>query len=172
MKTKALYLAMLFLLILKPGFSQEKSKKELKEEKKIETQKQVEAMINAKEFRFVGRTALPTGMRSVNLSSNPNYMKFQPEMIESEMPFFGKAYSAVGYGNDTGVKFKGKPEKFEVVKKSKAFEIEAEVKGSGDNFRISLSVGFEGSASLSITSNKRSTITYQGDIFPLEEKQK
>jgi len=171
MKTKALFLTILFALVFLPGKSQEKSKKELKEEKKIEKQKQVESMMNSKEFRFVGKTALPSGMRSVNLTSNPNYMKFQPEMIVSEMPFFGKAYGAVGYGNDTGVKFKGKPEKFEVVKKSKTFEIEAEVKGTGDNFRISLSVGLEGSASLSITSNNRSTITYQGDIFPLEEKQ-
>jgi hypothetical protein len=170
MKTKVFYLFVAFTLIILPVAGQEKSKKELKEEKKLEKQKQVEAMINAKEFRFVGRTALPTGMRSVNLSSNPNYMKFQPEMIESEMPFFGKAYSAVGYGNDTGVKFKGKPEKFDVEKTSKAFEIEAEVKSTSDNFRISLTVGLEGSASLSITSNNRSTISYQGDIFPLEEK--
>ncbi len=170
MKVKALYLAALFLILLAPAFSQEKSKKELKEEKKLATQKKVEALIDAKEFRFVGRTALPTGMRSVNLSSNPNYMKFQPEMIESEMPFFGRAYSAVGYGNDTGVKFKGKPEKFEVVKKSKNFEIEAEVRGTSDNFRISLTVGLEGNASLSITSSSRSTITYQGDIFPLDEQ--
>jgi hypothetical protein len=170
MKTKTLFLTILLALVFLPGKSQEKSKKELKEEKKLEKMKQVESMMNTKEFRFVGKTALPSGMRSVNLSSNPNYMKFQPEMIVSEMPFFGKAYGAVGYGNDTGVKFKGKPEKYDVVKTSKNFEIEAEVKGTSDTFRVSVTVGFEGNASLSITSNSRSTITYQGDIFPLEEQ--
>jgi hypothetical protein len=170
MKNKTICMMVFFAMIFTTGFSQEKSKKELKEERKLEKQKQVEDMINAREFRFVGRTALPTGMRSVNLSSNYNYMNFQPELIVSEMPFFGKAYSAVGYGTDTGVKFKGKPEKFDIIKKSKNFEIEAEVRGNSENFRISLTIGFEGNATLTIISNSRSTISYQGDIFPLETK--
>ena len=89
-------------------------------------------------------------------------------MIESEMPFFGKAYSGIGYGGDTGVKFKGKPEEFTVVKKAKNYQIDAVVKGTADNFRISLSVGFEGSATLSIISNNRSTISYQGEISPAQ----
>jgi hypothetical protein len=168
MKGRAFALAFVFLAAGIISFGQEKTKKELKAEKKLEARKQVEALVTSKQFKFVGRTALPTGMRSVNLSSNPNFMKFSPELIESEMPFFGRAYSATGYGTDTGVRFKGKPEKFDIEKKEKTFEIEAEVKSTSDNFRISLSVGVEGGASLSITSNSRSTITYQGDIYPLD----
>ena len=169
MKTKISLFLVLMSLIMTSAFPQEKSKKELKEEQKLEKQKQVETMVNDTVFVFVGKTALPTGMSSVNLSSNPNYMKFQPEMIESEMPFFGKAYSGIGYGGDTGVKFKGKPEEFTVVKKAKNYQIDAVVKGTADNFRISLSVGFEGSATLSIISNNRSTISYQGEISPLKK---
>jgi hypothetical protein len=169
MKTKLSLLIVVIFLTMNSGFSQEKTKKELKEERKLEKQKQTEAMINAKEFVFVARTANPTGMRSVNLTTNPNFVKFQPEMIESEMPFFGRSYGAIGYGGDTGLKFKGKPEEFTIVKEKKNYQVDAVVNGTTDKYRLSLSVGFEGSASLSITSNNRSTISYQGEISAPEK---
>jgi hypothetical protein len=172
MKTKISLLLVLMSLIMATGYSQEKTKKEIKAEKKLELQKQVEAMVNAKEFVFVARTALPSGMRSVNLATNPNYVKYHPELIESEMPFFGRAYSGVGYGSDTGLRFKGKPAEYTIVKNKKNFQIDATVEGTSDRFRLSLLVGFEGGSSLSITSNSRSTISYQGEISAPEKEEK
>jgi hypothetical protein len=169
MKTRVSLLVIILLLAKTTSFAQERTKKELREEKKLAKQKQTEAMLNAKEFVFIGKTALPSGMRSVDLTTNRNYVKFQPDLIDSDMPFFGKAYSAVGYGSDTGLKFKGKPEKFTVEKKTKNFQIDVVVKGENDNFTLSLSVGLEGNASLSITSNNRSTISYQGEVSAPEK---
>jgi len=91
-------------------------------------------------------------------------------MVESEMPFFGTAYSGASvYGRETGMKFKGKPDEFKVEKKSKNFQIDVVVKDQNDTYRISISGGFEGSASLTIISNNRSPITYQGDITALKK---
>lgn len=87
MKTKISILAIIFAITMSAGFAQEKSKKELKEEKKIERQKQIDSLVNAKTFDFVGRTAMPTGYKSVNLTTNTNYVKFQPALIDSYMPF-------------------------------------------------------------------------------------
>lgn len=172
MKTKILSLLVLFSIVFTSGFAQEKTKKELKAERLLEKQKLTEALINARDFVFVGHRALPTGMRSVDLISNPNFVKFQPEMIESEMPFFGRAYSGVGYGGDSGLRFKGKPEEFTVVKNKKDYQIDVVVNGTTDKFTLYLSVGFDGSASLSISSNSRSSISYQGEISApkVEEK--
>lgn len=169
---KAISLALLFILTLMftPVFAQKKSKKEIKEEKKLEKQKQVEELINSKTFEFVGRTAMPTGYKTVNLTTNTNYVKFQPELIDSYMPFYGRAYSGVGYGNDEGLKFTGKPEEFTITRGKKNYQVSATVKGEKDTFRLSLSVGFEGSASLTITSNNRSAISYSGEIKALEKK--
>ena len=105
----------------------------------------------------------------MNLTTNTNYVKFQPDLIDSYMPYYGKAYSGIGYGGDTGLKFKDKPEVFDVVKKKKAYQIDVTVKTSNDLFRLSLSVGFEGSTSLSVISNNRSTISYQGEISAPEK---
>ena len=166
MKTRFAFLLLVIFMSSLTSFSQEKTKKELKAEKKLEQQKIISGLMDSREFKFVGRTALPTGMKSVNLSSNPNFMKFSPDLIESQMPFFGRAYSAIGYGGDTGLKFKAKPEKFDIVRKTKTYEVEAEVRGETDNFKISLSVGFEGNSTLTVISGNRSTISYHGEVFP------
>jgi len=56
----------------------------------------------------------------------------------------------------------------EIIKTAKAYEIKAEVRNSSDNFNILLIVGLEGGASLTLTSNRRSSISYRGHIFPPE----
>jgi hypothetical protein len=164
METKILTLALFFSLTMANGFSQDKPRELSKEEQKLEKQKQIEAIVNAREFVFVARMANPTGMRSVNLASNPNFMKFSPDLIESEMPFYGKAYSSIGYGSDAGMKFKEKPDEFTVEKSKKEFDIKVVVKGETDNYKIYLSVGFEGNTMISINCNNRSSISYRGEI--------
>lgn len=172
MKTKYLSSLFIFLSIATSLFAQEKSKKELKEEEKLQKQTQIEALINSKDFIFVARYALPMGSRQVDLTTNPNYIKFNPDLMDGYMPFFGTATSGIGLGGDNTIKFKDKPESFSIEKKKKNFQIDAKVKGENDIYRISLSVGFEGSSSLSIISNNRSTISYQGEIKASWEKGK
>jgi len=171
MNAKISIVVIILTLLMSSGFAQEKSKKQLKEEKKIQQQKQIDSLVNAKTFDFVGRTAMPTGYKTMNLTTTTNYVKFQPELIDSYMPFYGRAYSGVGYGGDSGLKFTGKPEEFTVTKGKKNFQVNATVKGGSDTFRLSLSVSFEGSASLTITSNNRSAISYSGEIKAPEIKE-
>ncbi len=163
MSRKISILAIIFSIILNPLFSQEKSKRALKEEKKIEKQQQVEALVNSKEFTFIAKKAQPQGSRSIDLSTNQGTVKFHPEMVESDMPFFGRAYSGAGYGGDSGMKFKGNPDEFTVVKKKNNYQVSAVVKGERDTYKLFLSISISGSASLSISSNNRSYIG-----FPVE----
>lgn len=154
-------------------YSQEKSKSETKENRKLEQQKQVTDLINGKEFVFVAQTAYPTGSKSVSLSGNPNFVKFHPEMIEGSMPFFGRAYGSIGYGSDPGLKFSNKPEEFTVAEKKKNYQVNASVRNGNDLYKLSMTVSFDGSANLSVISPNRSTISYQGGISPVvkpEEK--
>ena len=168
MKTKISILVILFSILLAPAYSQEKSKKQIKEEESLQKQMQIETLVNSKDFVFIAKYALPMGASQVDLTSNPNYVKFNPDLMDGYMPFFGTATSAIGLGGDNTIKFKDKPETFNIEKKKKNFQIEAKVKGENDIYRLSLSVSFEGSTSLSIISNNRGTISYQGQIFPPE----
>jgi hypothetical protein len=156
MKTKILLSIVLSILMI-PAFSQEKTDQPGKKE-------QIEMLVNSREFVFHARRAMPSHGSSIDLISNPNYVKFKPDFIEGSMPFFGRAYSGVGYGDEGGLRFSGQPEQFNVEKTKKNYEITATVKGESDNYRLSLSVAPEGSASLVIISNNRESISYIGEI--------
>ena len=169
MKSRYFLVVLLLSIVMTTSFSQDKTTGEQKNESKLEKRGLVEMMINAREFVFVPRIALPTGMRPVNLQGNQYGIKFQPYFIDSYMPFFGRAYSAVGYGNDTGLSFKGKPEKFEIEKNRNTFQVDAVVKGGTDSYKLFLTVGLEGNASLSVSSDNRSTISFQGEISAPEK---
>ena len=163
------YALLLIILSCFPAlvFPQEKTSKELKAERELELQKQTEILVNSKDFVFVGSMAYPQGGRSVNLSTRPNAVKYHPELIESDMPYFGRVYSGAGYGgSDGGLNFSGKPDEFTITTKKKGFLIVAAVKGEGDSYRLTLDVGFDGNAMLTVVCNNRSTISYNGNILP------
>jgi len=171
MTIKSVCLVIILVLIPVSLLSQEKSKKELKEERKLEQQKKTEALVNSKTFVFTGSMAHPQGGRSVNLTTTPNFMKFSPDLIESDMPFYGRAYSGAGYGGPTGINFKGKPDEFTIEKTSKGYFIQASVKSDNDSYKISLTIGAEGNSSLSVSSVNRSSMSYSGNISSPEESE-
>jgi len=166
---------LLFSLITTIGFTQEKSKKELrkeqKEKEKIQKEKQIEALIDAKAFVFNANRALPSGARSIDLTGDNYFVKFESDLIESILPFFGRAFGGAGYGNNNGMRFKGIPKSFTVDKAKKNYKIEAVVIDNNDTYNLTLTVSFQGSASLFIASNNRSTISYQGKLEPIEKKE-
>lgn len=170
MKTKISLLIIFLSMILTAGYAQEKSKKQLRQERKIEKEKEIKALIDAKEFVFIGNSAFPQGFRTIDLTTNPNFVEFKKDTINSEMPFFGRGFSNIGYGNDRGLHFKGSPKEYSIEKNKKGYHIKVVVKGTNDEYRLFLSVASEGSAMLSISSNNRSPISYDGDIRPLEKK--
>jgi hypothetical protein len=174
MKTKVLALFILVVIGSLSVIAQETDKKAAKEAKKLEKENQVKAMLDAKEFVFVAQRALPQGYKTVDLTTNPNFVKFHPDLIESSMPYYGRAYSGVGYGGDAGLKFEGKPDEFTIEKGKKSYEVKAKVKSTNDSYTLSLSVFPDGSANMNISSNNRSTISYNGEINapePAKEKE-
>ena len=167
MKGKIMHLVLLLLIGTIPVAAQKSDRKAEKERKRVEKEKEITALIDSKTFEFRATRAIPTGYKSVDLTTNPNFVKFSNDLIVSEMPFYGRAYS-VSYGGDSGLKFEGKPEIYTVEKKKKNYEIEAKVKDKNDYFTINLTVSSEGSSTMSISSNNRTSISYNGEIFAPE----
>jgi len=175
MKSKLSVCLVVFALIIHTGFSQEKSKSELrkdqKEKEKLEKEKRTEALIESKTFVFVAKRAIPSGARSIDLTGDNYSVTFQTDLIESILPFFGRAFAGAGYGNDNGMRFKGEPKTFTINKGKKNYDIEAVVSDTNETYNLTLTVSFQGSASLFITSNNRSSISYQGSIEPIEKEE-
>jgi hypothetical protein len=170
MNSKISVLIVAFLFVSFFSNAQEKTKKEIKQEKKLALQKEVEKLVNSKEFVFIATMAIPAGYRSVSLDVNSNFVKFHPDHIESYMPYYGRTYNAGASMNDPGLKFEGKPTEYTLETTKKEHRIKAVVKGPADNYTISLIVSFDASSSLSITSNNRSSISYNGQIYPYPDQ--
>jgi len=167
MKTEITPLVLLMLVMTLDSMAQTADRKSEKEKSRIAKEKEVAGLVDSKIFVFRAIRAIPTGYKPVDLTTNPGYVKFSPNLIVSEMPYFGRVYS-VTYG-DGGLKFWGKPDVFILGKKSKNYAIKAKVKGTDDYYMINLTVNFEGSSSLSISSNNRALINYNGEICATEK---
>ena len=165
MKAKPFFTTLIMILVLGASFAQDSPRKVQREKSILEREHQTEMLLNSREFVFIASRALPQRGGSIDLTTNPNYLKFHPDRIESYMPFFGRAYRA-DYGGDGGIKFEGKPKEFKMGtrKKGKGYEINTAVSGGRDYFQLNLLVRPEGSATLTITSNDRSSISYYGEI--------
>jgi hypothetical protein len=170
MKTSILSFFLCFSMLI--GFAQEKTKQQIKEEQKLEKQKEIAALVDSKEFEFVGQTAYPQGTRSVDLTTNSNFLKFEKDSIDSQMPYFGRAYGGVAYGRgDGGMHFKGKIENYSLTKDKKKYLMRAKISDKAETYDLLLTVFFEGNASLSINTFNRSSISYNGRIEKLEKKE-
>ncbi len=168
MKAK-LCLIIILILTAIPGFSQVQTERVNEIVKEPGRKKQTELLVDSREFIFHARMAMPSGSGAIDLTSHHSFVRFSPEMIESDMPFFGRAYSGAGYG-DTGLHFEGKPDEFTIKKQKNNYQITARVKGETDFFRIHLSVTLKGYANLSISSNNRETMSFSGEIREDEER--
>ncbi len=169
MKKKITLLFIILVAMQLASFSQEKTKKQLKAERKLELQKLTDSLMNARNFVFTARTALPQGFSAIDLTTNPNFVKFLPDSIHCDMPFFGSGYSGIGYGGDRGLEFSGKPQEYSITRNKKNYSVKAVLKTGHDTFQLFLTVSFEGSASLSINSMNRSPISYNGKIIPTDQ---
>ena len=129
----------------------------------------IETLLNSKNFEFIANTAIPLTGAPKDLVGSNYSITFTPEKVISYMPFYGRAYSGMAYGRDKGMRFEGKPEDFIITNTGKGYEINANVKGENDTYIISIITGNSGFATLSISSNDRGTISYQGEIVDNEQ---
>lgn len=164
MKTKLSFLLVLLTFITSNGFAQEKTKKQLKAERELQKQKETEALINSKNFVFEAERANPMGYRTIILDFNTYTMKVSEEKVTCDLPYFGRGYNVAYGSSDGGMKFEGKPEKITIEKKKKGYNIKMTVKGERDVYVLLFSVFYDGGANVSINSNNRGVISYDGKI--------
>jgi len=154
----------LLVLAISTGYAQETTKKS-KEERKIEQQKKTKELVESKIFLFVGNTAYSEGGKSVSITSGPNSVSFSPEMVKSNLPFFGTANTAsAGFGGQSGYTFEGKPDVFSVDSTKKGFQLKAVVKTVNESYTLNLSISTDGNANLNVYSINRSSMRYNGEI--------
>ncbi|WP_343707273.1 DUF4251 domain-containing protein [Flavobacterium sp.] len=168
-------MSILMFLLSIASFSvsaQEKTKKELKQERELKKQNEIKALIDSQNFVFEAQKATPQGGRLIQLDYNTYFLKFKTDNTTCDLPFFGRGYN-VGYNGDGGIKFEGKPENVKVETKKNNTILKATVRGKSDVYNLMFSIFYNGSTTLSVSSNNRGPISYDGIIYApkIAEKQ-
>jgi len=167
MKLKVI-LSFVFILAISSIYAQDKAAK--KEKKKAQFEETLN-LINSGEYIFVANRAQAKGGRSISLTSNPNSLIISKENAEADLPFFGEAYAGMGYSGDGGIKFEGPVVDYSVKQNDEKLRIEIrfKVKSTSEMFTCYLNISFSGSTTLSVDSNTRSHIRYDGKITTTDE---
>lgn len=173
MKNILIITVLLFSVVI--GNAQEEKKKTRKEKRAEKEAKKVEetkTLIENKAFVFIPSQALPTGMKTVSLTSSFE-AKIENDSIYCYLPFYGRAYSAAYGGSDSPMDFDQPILKYttEELKKGSRM-IKFEVKNKNDLIKFTFQVGVTGSTSLSVTSINRAVISYYGELVPIQKKEK
>lgn len=164
---KKLIILGLFLLPLLNSYSQ--TRKEQRQQKKLEEYKAAKSLIETRQYEFVANRANPQRGGSVDLTTNSNFLRMNDSISEAAMPYFGRAYN-IPYGGPGGIKFKGEVMDYTVKENNKKLNlvVSYRVRGEGDLFDCVLSVHSISGVTLIITSQQRDQITYHGAIDALE----
>ena len=139
-----------------------------KKEKASAEYEHTATLIESGNYMFTVRTASPSGGKSVQITSH-YALKAKDGNYEAYLPYFGRAYSGA-YGGDGGIEFNGEPENLEITKNEKKNKISVKfsTQSEKDKFSVTLNVGSSGYGTLTISSQKRQTISYSGSVGELK----
>ncbi len=142
------------------------------EKRKEREQKLVEGYENMKKIVFSGNYIFEAthmypggGHPAKNLSGGAYYLEVDVYDVTSVLPFYGTQYIS-GIPGESGIRIDGQMENLMIEESDsrKRVLVKFSVKDDSDDYLISLSISPNGDANLTISSAKRSSISYNGNI--------
>lgn len=157
MKQFTLFMLMI-MLSLSMGYAQDK------------TESTIQEMIEGKQFKFTARSVTPLSGSTINLTSTYDLV-VDSSLVEAWLPFYGRAYQSDYGSTEGGIKFNEEAKLYEVKynEKKKSYAVRIEVDTAKDSYKIYISAGESGYASMSISSNRKQSVSYYGIIEALNE---
>jgi len=124
----------------------------------------IKTMIESKHFLFIAQMASPMSGRTRQLTSDYD-LKIKPDTIDSDLPYFGRAYTAPIDPADAGIDFTSVKFDYNIIPGKKGgWEITIKPKDVTDINGMYLSVSENGYALLRVNSNNRQAISFTGYI--------
>lgn len=136
-------------------------------------------IVEAKNFTFIASTAMPmnsaeinsiltrmpgaNGGGNINLTGQNYDVRISQDSLVAYLPYYGRSFSAPMGRDDTGYKFTSTKFDFESKERKKGgWQISLNPKDTKESVRMSLTIGVNGYATLTINSNNKQSITYNG----------
>lgn len=133
---------------------------------------QMEGVVNSRNFRFEARWAEPIGSRvsRIDLTGRNSFMEMRGEDLQMELPYFGQRQVAqMGVGTQ-GVRFEGTATDVKTGRneKNNHYNLDFKTRNQSESLQCNLRVYSGMRAVLTINSNQRNSIRYEGPIIPLD----
>ncbi|TCC93338.1 DUF4251 domain-containing protein [Pedobacter frigiditerrae] len=136
-------------------------------------------IVEEKNYVFVATNAMPLNSTEINniISKMPggnnggnisltgsNYdVEVSSDSLVVYLPYYGRSFSAPMNNDESGYKFKAKKFTYEIKKRKKGgWDIQIATKDVKDNVRMNLSISENGYGTLSVMSNNKQSISYNG----------
>lgn len=124
---------------------------------------EIEDLLKNREFIFKAQSALPMRGSMIHLTS-PYDIVVSGDSLTTHLPYFGRAYSGVGYNNQGGIRFTSTDFEYDVSdKRKKRWNIMIRPDNS-DVQQLILNVSESGFASLQVISTNKDPITFNGYV--------
>jgi hypothetical protein len=163
MQTMKIYLSgMLFFMALLSNL--QTTSAQTKQEKRAAQALEIKHLIDGQAYVFYATTVKPMSGRNRQLTADYT-VDITKEKVTSDLPYFGRAYSAPIGNSDGGIKFNST--NFEYVikdRKKGGWDIAIKPKDVQDVQVFNLSVFENGYANLQVTSTNRQSISFSGEI--------
>lgn len=163
MKTVQFTRRIIVLLVVSLSLATTLSAQDAKKDKKAEQAAAVKAMLDAQRYVFKAQSVNPTGSRFRQLNTTDYTVKVGKDTIESDLPYFGRAYSAPINPTDGGIKFTSTKFDYQLKETKKGWEVTIKP-DAGDARQLFMTIFSNGTASLQVTSNNRQPISFNGYV--------
>lgn len=161
------YLKYFLLLISFHSFINQAEAQNKRAQKKQQKINAVKKMVDNQNYVFMAQFANPMGWRTINLNYNYNVV-VSKDSIDSYLPYYGRAYVAPYNPTDpseTGIQFKSKQFDYQAsVSKKSGWAITVVPHDVKETRKFIFNISDEGFATLSVTSNNRQSISFNGYI--------
>ncbi|MFN4764014.1 DUF4251 domain-containing protein [Gillisia sp. Q332] len=129
-------------------------------------------LVNSREFEIENEWLSPLGGSMINLIGNPNYIRFKGDSVAVFLPYYGVRHSGGGYGRDGGITYKGPAKNLNITedKGRKNILLNFEGKENNENLEFFITLFPGGSATTSVSSSQRQSISYRGKVKALPEE--
>jgi hypothetical protein len=146
------------------GMAQEQqTRKEKRKEKQQIIAQKVDSIVTSRNYTFTARSANPIAWQSIHLSSNYS-LNIQNDSIKAHLPYYGRAYRADISSIRGGIVIDTLFDDYHIKKTKGNYKISFNATSTKDNYYFHLTITTSGYASLTINSNNRQSITYNGII--------
>lgn len=130
------------------------------------TWQQMENTVQERNFTYVAKTVETMRTGSANRVDNPGYLKMEGDQVDMELKYFGSSQVSMTYGRAEGLRVVGTATDITTSRNEagKSYDLDFNVDNKTETLQCNLRIFSGKRAVLTVNSNLRSTIRYDGII--------